>query len=357
MANEQQLPDVPSGTVGGAAGKILSLIDPEEPVETAVEEEPSEQVEETEGAPEGDSEQPEKASDTPEDESTESESIQTLSELADHNEVDIDYLKSLKVQTKVDGVEGETTIDNLIREFQLGQNATRKSQEVAEQRKAFEAEAQKQAEQLQGQLQQAAQLTQFLESELTKEVEGVDWNTLRQDDPAEFAAKKQELNERAQMLAQIKQGAQGLSRDQFIERGQKEMADNIKRLPEVIPEWSDTETQKKEMAELHDYLLSNYSYTKEQIEGKMGADGKPEVYGLMHADTISIGRKAMLYDRLAKEAKPKKEKLKKLPKMGSGKPKAKDEINAEVSKSRRARLKKSNRIEDAASVLKDMFGG
>lgn len=344
--------------VGGAAEKILSLMEPPPEEQVEPEAQTSEQVEETEGAQETASDDSEQESEQQaESESTEEdEDIQTFDELADHLGVDIDYLKKLKVRTKADGVEKEATIERLLTEFQIDQNATRKSQELAESRKAFEAESQAQKEQLQGQLNQAAQLTQFLESELTKDVEAIDWNTLRQEDPAEFAAKKQEVAERVSQLQQIKQGTSNLSRQSLIEAGRKEMEANIKRLPEVISEWSDTEVQKKEMPELREYLLSNYSFNPEQIDGKV-VDGQIESYGLINADTIAIARKAMLYDRLMKESKPKKEKLKKLPKLGAGKPRAKDEINTEARKAKRARLKKTGRVEDAESVLKEMFGG
>ena len=64
----------------------------------------------------------------------------------------------------------------------------------------------------------------------------------------------------------------------------------------------------------------------------------------------------MEFDKLNNKVAPKKKKVKKVPKVQkSGRGKSPEDANAEAVKKKRARLRKSGKQDDAASIFYDML--
>ena len=169
---------------------------------------------------------------------------------------------TLKVRTKVDGEEGLTPLADLRTGYQLRQHFNRQNEAFLQQRQAWE-EAQKQ--QIQEHQQHVAIANQILladEQAIVQKYQAMDWNGLRETDPAEFAARQQDFQREVQQVrgrrAQILQGfsnrvneftrAQGEQLRQLSEVGAKELAQ--------LEGWKDEESFSKGSAELREYLVN-----------------------------------------------------------------------------------------------------
>ena len=63
---------------------------------------------------------------------------ETVDELAEGLGVDVDALKAIKIKTKVDGVEADVPLGEVIKNYQLNKALTDRSEALAHQRKALE---------------------------------------------------------------------------------------------------------------------------------------------------------------------------------------------------------------------------
>ncbi|MEW8195223.1 MAG: hypothetical protein AB2793_16040, partial [Candidatus Thiodiazotropha sp.] len=176
---------------------------PEEPTQEEVQEtQEAKESEETE-ATETDSEE----SGKPESEESESELEEETEEIEldadvfasalglEDNALDITDEGEIKFKTKIDGKENAVTLAELLKGYQLEGHVTQKSQKLSEDRRAFEQERDAQMTELKSALGQATELLKLSEEGLIAEY-NIDWNTLRTENPAEFAAKRQEFQER-----------------------------------------------------------------------------------------------------------------------------------------------------------------
>ena len=172
----------PELTVGGAADAILGLMGSEEGSEQ---------------------EQPELNSEV-NDSEAESEEIEAQadeSEVEQEDEQD-EQEEPQKFRVKAAGEEREVTLDELIKSYQLGTDYTKKSQAVAEERKAVEAERQR-IEEAKYLRDQYAERLQVIEQMLNQQPETENLDYLKENDPIGYAVKVAELSQREKQLAQV----------------------------------------------------------------------------------------------------------------------------------------------------------
>ena len=154
---------------------------------------------------------------------------------------------------KVDGEEQEVTLEELQNGYSRQRDYTRKTQELAQQRKAIEAKEQEVSQK------DAiySQLLPRMESTLKGELENEpDWNTLYEADPIAYVREKDVWNEKKQKLQAVQAEAQRVQQEsqveqqkklqQFVEYGNKQLLDQI-------PEWQDNEVASKEKMSIRDY--------------------------------------------------------------------------------------------------------
>ena len=113
------------------------------------------------------------------------------------------------------------------------------------------------------------------------------------------------------------------------------------RLVDALPEWNDEKsTVKKDVQE----------YAK-------SVGFRPdEINQLADHRSVLVIKKAMEYDKLTKKVAPKKKAVKTVPKVQkSGRGNSKEDTEVEAIKKKRARLQKSGKQQDAASVFYDML--
>jgi hypothetical protein len=82
---------------------------------------------------------------------------------------------------------------------------------------------------------------------------------------------------------------------------------------------------------------------------------KIEHYGLVDSRLVALARDAYLYRQAKQTSEPKKARLRSLPKVGSGKRKAKGEVKQEQFEEVRGRVKKTGTMQDAALAIEQMM--
>lgn len=308
-----------------AATDALEAETTEEVVEEA---EPSEEMEATEETDNSVVEGSEEELEVEEDaESSEDESFDILGAIVevDGEEITVEELKAANLRQR---------------------DYTRKTQELAEQRKALEA----QYSEIERERAQYAQMLPALQQRLEQKEQEPDWDTLYDTDPkmaakAERQWRKQQEEREAQIAAvqAEQQRVQALQQQKMQQMQEQYVTQQREMLPEVIPEWRDSKVAAQEATQIRDFLLGE-GFTEQDISG------------LTNATLVKLARKAMLYDRgetrvTAAKAKPKKARAKTL-KSGSkaSQPRPKSDAQKAIQNA-----KQSGRVQDAAQAIKALL--
>ena len=167
---------------------------------------------------------------------------------------------------KVDGEDTQVTLEELQNGYSRQRDYTRKTQELAQQRKAIEAQQQEvsQKDAIYSQLLPRMEAT--LKGELENEP---DWNALYEADPIAYVREKDIWNEKKQKLQAVQAEAQRVQQEsqveqqkklqQFVEYGNKQLLDQI-------PEWQDNEVASKEKMSIRDYGVNVLGYTPQEMD-------------------------------------------------------------------------------------------
>jgi len=307
-----------------------------EETEAPVDEEVAEETEEAEEVEE----------EAPESEEEGQAEEETEEEVAEEEEYEVVAEEDLKYTVKVDGEELEVGIDELKNGYQRQADYTRKSQALAEQRKETE-QIQSERQKLEQERQMYANGLQMLQEQQAgrlQEFENTDWETLKADDPYQYMLKKDEYRD-AQERLQNAQQQQVLIQQEQADAANKARAHFVQqeysRLVQALPEWNDQESTIKK--DIQQYATS-VGFRPEEISQ------------LADHRSVLIIKKAMEYDKLTTKVAPKKKAVKKVPKVQkSGRGNSKEDTAAEAVKEKRARLRKSGKQDDAASIFYDML--
>ena len=343
--NNQEVIDnrAEAGTTAEAQNKILSMWDSEE--QTASEETEAtsdeEVVEETKEAENTEEEAPEEGQ-------AEEEVEEEVSAESEESEEELEIVaeEDLKYTIKVDGEELEVGIEELKNGYQRQADYTRKSQALAEQRKETE-KIQSERQQLEQERQMYANGLQMLQEQQTAKLQDfdkVEWETLKQEDPYAYMIKKDEYRDAQERVGNL-QAEQRLVQQEQAQQMQQARAHFVQqeyaRLVDALPEWNDKDSTIKK--DIQEYATS--------------AGFKPEeINQLADHRSILVIKKAMEFDKLTKKVAPKKKAVKKVPKVQkAGRGTSKEETAAEALKAKRARLRKSGKQDDAASLFYDML--
>ena len=248
--------------------------------EVEQEEESSEITEDTEESPETDeteeedisedsNESDDKPADEPEEESA--DTFESVADLAEALDMKTDeFLESIKQTVKINGEEMEVNLKDLTAGYQMEQDYRRKTTELSEQRKGFEAEKEQSASQIQAKFQEAEAISANLEQQLMGEYNNIDWNQLEMQDREEWLVQRQKFSERAQQLETTKTQIQSelqQRNEQTQAQHQQEFQEHLTKENEAllaaIPEWSDNDVRGAEVTEMTDYLKS-YGFSEEE---------------------------------------------------------------------------------------------
>ncbi len=167
---------------------------------------------------------------------------------------------------KVDGEETEVTLEELQNGYSRQRDYTRKTQELAQQRKAIEATYQEvsQKDAIYSQLLPKMEAT--LKGELENEP---DWNALYEADPIAYVREKDIWNEKKQKLQAVQAESQRLQQESAMAQQQKLqqfLQYGNQQLLEQIPEWQDNEVASKEKMAIRDYGVNVLGYTPQEMD-------------------------------------------------------------------------------------------
>lgn len=243
-----------------------------------------------------------------------------------------------RYKAKVGGEEVEVELDELINGYQRSKDYTQKSQALAEQRKAIDAERQH-LEQVKQERQAYAQKLQALDSFLSQQNKGEDLEVLKETDPIGYAVKVAEQSQREKQLAVVRAEQNRIAQQQQAEQ-QQNLQNHLKaeseKLSSVIPELS-TPKGDAIRKEIREYAKS-VGWSDQELSS---------VYD--HRAVLTL-YKAMKFEQLQKGKQDTLKKVQQAPKMlkpGTSSSSGKSTQEKQVMQ----KLRQSGKVRDAAAAF------
>ena len=249
-----------------------------------------------------------------------------------------------RYKVKAAGEEKEVTLDELVKGYQLGADYTKKTTEVAEQRKANEAERAA-IEEAKYARDTYAQRLQAIEQFITEQMPQEDLNSLKENDPIGYAVRVAELSEKKEQLNAIRAEQYRIGQIQQSEQAQamqQRVAQEAQKLTAILPEFSDPAKGEIVRKEIRNYGKT-LGFTDEELS---------QVYDSRHVVTL---HKAMMYDKLQKSKPAVTKKVNEAPKMlkaGSANTKAN---SSETIKKQSQQLRQTGKVRDAAALFEQFL--
>ena len=215
----------------------------------------------------------------PEIDELEEQDEEYTEELVDEEELEFDDEEDGEEETEVeeveeqpvyrvtvDGEEIEVTQDELINGYSRQQDYTRKTQELANQRKTIEQQAQELAQRDAIYAQLLPKMEAQLQGELVNEP---DWDSLYNDDPIAFVREKQIWDEKKEKLKAAEAEQQRLQQEAYAKQ-QEQIAQQVQegqqKILEIIPEWKNAEVAQKEKLAIRDYGINVLGYLPQEMD-------------------------------------------------------------------------------------------
>jgi hypothetical protein len=310
---EDTNPQGSAKTVDDAAAQIFGMLEPEQP-EGQAEAQAEEVTEEYEA-------QAEESEDEPSE------------------EVQEEVQEPQRFRVKVDNEELEVDLDELIKGYSRTSDYTKKTQNLAEQRKAVESERTKidEAAKLRDTY---AQRLQVIEQMLTQPTE--DLTALKDNDPVGYAIRVAENMEREKQLQAVRAERESVQARQVAENQERlksHIAQEAERLRSAIPDFSDEVKGEVIRKEIRDYAKS-VGWSDQELS---------QVYD--HRAVLTLYR-AMQFDKLQKSKPAVQKRVAEAPKSlapGVGSPRL--DKDGEMVKKLTKQLKQTGRPRDAAKLF------
>lgn len=244
-----------------------------------------------------------------------------------------------KYRVKVDNEELEVDVDELIKGYSRTSDYTKKTQALAEQRKAIEAEKSK-VEEAARLRDQYAQRLQVIEQMLTQSPQE-DLAALKETDPIGYAVKMAEQVEREKQLAAVRQERVQLAQRQQAEQQQRlqaHLSQEAERLRAAIPDMADEVKGEVVRKEIKDFARS-IGFSEQELS---------QVYD--HRAVLTL-YKAMQYDKLQKSKPATAKRVAEAPKTLRPGTVQQNNPNQDAVKKLKGQLKKSGKQRDAAKLF------
>ena len=301
-------------SVSGAANAFMSFLEP--------------QAEEAQAQPE-----PSEA-----EYSAESEEQDVSAEEAESQEEEVEELPKYRV--KVSGEEVEVSLDELLNGYSRTADYQKKTQSLAEQRKAVEAERVKIDEAAKTR-ETYAQRLQVIEQLLQQQDQSQDLASLKAEDPIAYAVAMGEKMERDKQLQAVQMEKQRVQQEQQSHQQallQKHIQAEQQKLVEAIPEFKDEVKAEVVRRDIRNYAKS-IGFSDQELS---------QVYDSRAVQTLY---KAMQYEKLMANKGAATKKVATAPKTfrpGTSNPQSSE---TEAMKKERATLQKTGNKRDAARIF------
>lgn len=312
-----------TGTVQEAANSFLGFMDAADAPEGQVEaqaEQPEEELVSEEGNEDWQDEEPQEESESEPEEQEEPTYSVTVA-----------------------GEEKELTLSELKSLAQQGADYTKKTQQVAEQRKALEAEA-KAIDEARYLRDAYAERLQAMEQLLSAPEQSENLEYLKESDPIGYAVKVAELSQQKEQLQAVQAERYRIAEQQQAEQQQAlrgYLAEQSAKLAQALPEYSDPVKGEALRSELRSFA-KDIGFTDQELS--MVRDSR-QVLAL---------HKAMLYDKLQKAKPDVNKRVSEAPKTiksGNGvKPNTSEQV-----KRQKEQLRNSGKVRDAAKLFENFF--
>jgi hypothetical protein len=276
-------------------------------------------------------EQPEPQSEEQELAVSESESEEAIEEAQEEEQ---------RFVVKAAGEEREVTLQELIEGYQKGTDYHKKTNALAEQRKAVEAEkaAVEQAKQARDAY---AQRLQVMDQFLSQQMQGEDIESLKETDPIAYAVKVAEMTRQEKQLQQLRAEQQRIAREQQAEQEvhmERRIAEEAQKVASAIPDYADPKKGEKVRSDLRAFAKS-IGYSDAELAS--ATDSRAVVTLWMAAQYQKLQQSKPGVTKKVTEAP-------KLLKPGTATGKT---IQSEAAKQDFARLRKTGSRQDAARVF------
>ena len=242
---------------------------------------------------------------------------------------------------KVDGKNVEVTLEELQKGYSREADYTRKTQQVSEERRAFQAEA----ELVRTERQQYSQLLGSLQAQLQQNAAPqIDLDRLYNEDPIEWVRQKELARDAEKVNAAIQSEQQRLSHIQAQEQYQSmqaHLAQQQDAMLKAIPEWANPDKAKAEKTLLIEW-------------GQKLGFSSDELKNIFDHRAVVALRKAALYDQMMTKRGNIRPAVNNGPK--PAKPGAAGRMdNTTDSRRSQQRLAKTGRVNDAASAIEHLL--
>tara|TARA_A100000172_G_C3037984_1_gene109244 strand:- start:59 stop:1093 length:1035 start_codon:yes stop_codon:yes gene_type:complete len=249
----------------------------------------------------------------------------------------------------VDGQEQEVNLEELTKGYSRQSDYTRKTEKLSQDRKSVEElknEYTRQNEEAKIKRDQYEKQLQVLSEQLRSSEQKVDLDKLYENDPAEYVRVKAEQDRRKELLEKSNQERERILAEKQEEQGKQYnsyLEQQRQLLAQKLPIYADKEKGADFVKNLTNYA-KEIGYTDQEIN--MLVD---------HRSVIMLAN-AYRYDKL-KKANLKNKKVTKVSKVvSSSSPKIQDDSDvAKRMKSKKATLKRTGKVNDAVSVLQELY--
>ncbi len=263
-------------------------------------------------------------------------------------EVELDEQESFEEEeqpqvysVKIDGQEQEVTLQELQQGYSRQQDYTRKTQELSQQRKDFEAQQAELAKKDAIYKELLPRMEKSLEGELANEP---DWKALYESDPIAYVREKDLFNEKKEKFKAVQAEQQRLQQEQLTSQQaeiQKAVELGNQKLLEAVPEWKDADVALKEKQSIAKYAMDVLGYSQDEINQVYDYRALLGLRGAwLHHQTGKAIKKKPVEKAPARVGKP----------GSANKPKT-----ATPLKKAKQRLAKSGKLRDAAKVFENLL--
>ena len=244
---------------------------------------------------------------------------------------------------KVNGEDVEVTIDELQSSYSRQADYTRKTQELAQQRKTVEEQQSEVAKNEAIYKELLPKMEAALSESLGTEP---DWETLYSNDPIGYVRERDLWNEKQQKLQAVQAEQTRLQEEDQVkqqEQIQKYMQYGEKQILNHVPEWKDKTIQQEEKLAIRDHAINDLGFTAEEIN---------QVYDYR----LLLGLRNSWMQNKTQKAVKKKPTQKASARNRVAKPGSvsRKKTSTPLKKSK-ARLAKSGKVQDAAKVFEQLI--
>jgi len=252
----------------------------------------------------------------------------------------------VRFKAKVDGQTVEVSPEELRKGYQLQSHFTRQQEEFLRQRREWEQAAQAREQEVTQAATIASQVLDAEETVFKQKYTRNDWDKLRQEDPAEYAALVadynkglQDIRSRRQQLLTGMQAREQKHAQEYQQRMVQHMQEEGSKLVQTLG-WKDQKAVEEGGKRLNEYMLAQ-GFTPQDLQG---------VYD--HRAFV-LADKARQFDALQAKIAKARAKIQEAPRMPAGGTTAAPGDKGEIKLRRDAqkRLKESGSLDDAAAVF------